>query len=749
MSGSPDSARPSIAKVIVNLSLDRVFDYLIPPQLLGKVKPGSKVFVPFGGGKPRQAYVLSLSHESARCDLKSIDSLSEEHPSIPDSLLKLGEWISTYYCCSKEHSIRTLLPGAVRSGKIKPKTRVHCYIADIDAAEKLLIESGVRAKAKAAILKQLKLSPGIELDVLLRLAGASRAVLNALVKAGLVSKEDRAFDRDPFEGASVLPDSPRVPTPEQAEALKTILSVMDAPKGGRHVVLLHGVTGSGKTEVYLQAIAHAIERGGEAIVLVPEISLTPQTVHRFRARFGDMVSVLHSGLTDGERYDEWMKVRHGKVKIAVGARSALFAPFERIGLIVVDEEHENSYKQSESPRYNARDVAVMRGRMEGAAVVLGSATPSLESYANAASGKYALAKLSVRAAEGICMPSVTVSDMRLEAREDGKLPFLSKMLVDAMDERLKRGEQSIIFLNRRGFARQLACEACGYVALCPDCSVAYTYHRKRESLSCHLCGAVIPAPKECPSCASDKIRYSGLGTERIESILSSFFKSARIARMDSDTMTRPKLYEQVLSDFGRGRIDILVGTQMIAKGLDFPQVTLVGVVNADQGLYVPDFRAAERTFQLLTQVSGRSGRGGVAGEVIVQTCSPFNVAIQAAVNHDCEAFYSDELMVRKELKYPPFGHLIAVHFNAEDPAMIESFAEGFMKRLRPFIDPETIVSEPAPAPIERIKAKCRYMAIFRGGSMARLRTRLRQEVLHTKRPKGLELNVDVDAMSLL
>ena len=746
----PSQGPVLIARVLVDLSLDKVFDYAIPANLAGRVKPGSKVKVPFGkSAEPRHGYVISISHESAYAKIKQIDSLADEKPQIPPSLLKLGDWMSQYYCCSKEHALRTLLPGAVRSGKVKTKMRIHCYIADVEAAEDFLMKSAKRAKAKASILKELKLSPGIELETLINITKASKAVLNALVKSGLVSKEERAADRDPFAGIKVIADMPKTPNAEQAAALKVIIDTMESPSG-RHVILLHGVTGSGKTEVYLQAISRAIAKGGDAIVLVPEISLTPQTVHRFRARFGDMVSVLHSGLTDGQRHDEWMKVRDGRVRIAVGARSALFAPFEKLALIVVDEEHENSYKQSEAPRYNARDVAVMRGVMEGAAVVLGSATPSLESYSNALSGKYALARMTMRAAEGICMPTILVSDMRLEAKDDGKIPFLSKMLVDAIYERLKRGEQSIIFLNRRGFARQLACDSCGYVAMCPECSVAYTYHRKRETLSCHLCGSVIEAPRQCPTCSSDKIRYSGLGTERIESLLGAFFKSARIARMDSDTMTRPQLYEKVLSDFGRGRIDILVGTQMIAKGLDFPQVTLVGIVNADQGLYIPDFRAAERTFQLLTQVSGRAGRGGVAGEVVVQTCSPFNIAIKAAIEHDWESFYGDELLVRKELKYPPFGHLIAVHFNGEDPTMIESYASGFMTRIASALDKETVVSEPVPAPIERIKGKCRYIAIFRGGNMTKLRQRLREELLRGhKRPKGLELQIDVDAMSLM
>ena len=374
------------------------------------------------------------------------------------------------------------------------------------------------------------------------------------------------------------------------------------------MLLLHGVTNSGKTEVYLQAIGEALELGRSAIVLVPEISLTPQTVRRFRARFGDRLSVLHSRLTDRERFDEWTRIREGEVQIAVGARSALFAPFSNLGLIIVDEEHESSYKQSEAPRYSARDVAVMRGKLENAVVILGSATPSAESAYNARTGKFLLARMASQVDNKLA-PHIRIVDQRLDGEmQPGKSSFFSSELVEAVFDRLRRGEQSILFLNRRGYARVMICEACGFEAHCPDCSVPYTYSRQRETLSCHLCGGVIPAYVECPQCRSPKIRYAGLGTEKIELVAQSVFRGARIARMDSDTMRGADDYESVLEQFRRGELDILIGTQMIAKGLHFPNVTLVGIINADLGLAMPDFRAPERTFHLIPPVADAQSR---------------------------------------------------------------------------------------------------------------------------------------------
>ena len=741
--------KPLITKVIVNLSLDRSFDYILPESLKNKIHPGSQVVIPFGRSS-RNGYVLDIvDHSSYPVEkLKEITELRDKHPRVNESLIKLGEWMSKYYCCSREQAVRALLPGVVRSGKQKKKKIDTFYLkcSPVEAQE-FIFKHEKRSHAKIAIIKVLLHHHGLTREKLLKEAGVSSGALTALVKNGLVEKVDKEIARDPFAGVNIVKTMPQTPTPEQQIALCKIYEMLDG-KTKQHTLLLHGVTGSGKTEVYLQAIDKTLKKGMEAIVLVPEISLTPQTTKRFRSRFGDMVSVLHSALSDGERYDEWMKIHEGKVRIVVGARSALFAPFRKLGLIVVDEEHENSYKQDEAPRYHARDVAVMRGFIEKASVILGSATPSLESANNAKNGKYLLANLTKRV-DDFLMPEMCVVDMRDEAIETGGGKIFSRELTADIHDRLRKGEQTIIFLNRRGFATQMICQKCGFVARCSECSIAYTYHRKRECLTCHLCGAIFQAPRQCPGCKSDEIRYTGLGTEKIESAAKRLFPSASITRMDSDTMTRKNSYEKTLGEFRSGRVDILVGTQMIAKGLHFPNVTLVGIIYADLSLHIPDFRSQERTFQLLTQVSGRAGRGEISGKVVVQTYTPFNPAIQFAVNHDYESFFDDEMKIRNTLSFPPAGHLIAVHFRGEDSSEVANYAENFAKKIEPCIHKEIFVSGPAPSPVERIKGKFRYQIIYRGYKMMNLRKQLRHYVLHEKCPKNVSLYIDVDAVNMM
>ena len=739
------------ARVIIDLSLDKGFDYNIPSHLADDIRVGTQVVVPFGRSL-RRGYVLLIGEDrdSGFPDRKDIDSICGRHSYIPEPLVKLGRWMADYYCCSREQAIRTLLPRAVRSGKVQHRTIKFFSLTDVAAAEQYIMERGEKKRyaVRVAILKTLLLNKESTADALLALSeGGSDAILNSMVKENLLAVEKKIHRRDPFGEVEILPSAALEPTSEQRAALDLIRRMTDSGEGP-HTLLLFGVTGSGKTEVYLQAIARAIEQGKEAIVLVPEISLTPQTVRRFRARFGNLVSVLHSALTEGERFDEWSKVNDGLVKIVVGARSALFAPFRNLGLIIVDEEHESSYKQDEAPRYHARDVAVMRGLMEKAVVILGSATPSFESYTNALNGKYALAELKQRA-ENCVMPVMTVIDNRIGTRDEGKSSLLSKMLVNAVNLRLSLGEQTILFMNRRGYARQMMCEMCGYIAECNDCSIAYTYHRKKQILSCHLCGNVIPAHEVCPKCAAPEIRYSGVGTERVEATARALFRDARIVRMDSDTMRKSSDYDEVLDRFKRGEIDILIGTQMIAKGLHFPNVTLVGILNADQGLFIPDFRAGEKTFQLITQVAGRAGRGEVPGEVIVQSFNPEHDAIKFAVNYDFTSFYEYDMEVRTVLKYPPEGHLIAVHFRSESLEDAAQCALQFHDALRPLEHPDMLMTEPAPAPIERIKGKYRYQILIRGHRLRQLREHLRQLVLHGQRPNNVDVYIDVDAQSTM
>jgi primosomal protein N' (replication factor Y) (superfamily II helicase) len=543
--------------------------------------------------------------------------------------------------------------------------------------------------------------------------------------------------------------------------------------------LLHGVTGSGKTEVYLQAIAHALEQGKGAIVLVPEISLTPQTVERFKARFSSgkwqtLVAVLHSHLSAGERHDEWHKIRQGRARIVIGARSAIFAPVEPLGLIVVDEEHEHTYKQEEAPRYHARDVAVMRGQMENAVVVLGSATPSLESFYNCQRGKFALLELPERV-DDQKMPRVRVVDMRQAAAKEKGPPVLSPQLKEAIHQRLERGEQTILFLNRRGYSTSLQCPKCGFVAQCPNCSLALTYHRIEQKLSCHICGHNEKVPSVCPDqkCRNPAIRFAGTGTQRVEDVLAKLFPNARVKRMDADAMKRKDDYRRILGDFRTGKIDILVGTQMIAKGLHFPNVTLVGIIYADLALHQPDFRAGERTFQLLTQVAGRAGRGDVEGEVFVQAFAPFHPAIQFARRHDFNGFFEQELEFRRQLSYPPFSRVALLTLKGRNEDKVKFSAEHLKRELeknltkncdvQPVAESDRatgstphaqnvfqdlVISGPAPAPLLRAEQFYRHQIMLRTGAMSKLSRTLAGIIGTLALPDDVTLTADIDPVNL-
>ena len=596
------------------------------------------------------------------------------------------------------------------------------------------------------IIEILKIHGSMTLSELKERAECSDSPIRTLEKNGWIKIESSTIHRDPHAGMTLLRTQPFALMKEQQTALDQMKAALDREKPG--VILLHGVTGSGKTEVYLQAIQYALDQGKGAIVLVPEISLTPQTVDRFRSRFGDCVAVLHSSLSEGERHDEWHRIRNGEASIAIGARSALFAPVENPGLIVVDEEHEPTYKQDESPRYNARDVAVMRGHLENCCVVLGSATPSMESFSNVRAGRYELAEMKQRV-DDRSMPFMRVVDMRIEAENEGQPHIFSRDLVQAIYDRLNCREQVILFLNRRGFSSSLQCEQCGYVAECSECSISMTYHKRAHKLMCHICGAEEKVPNACPDCHDPDFKYAGMGTERIEEILEKLCPNARVARMDSDTMRKKDSYRRVLDDFRVGKIDILLGTQMIAKGLDFPNVTLVGVLYADMSLHVPDFRAGERTFQLLTQVAGRAGRGEKAGEVIVQAYSPHHPAIQAARSLDYDGFCSQDLEFRKELGYPPFSHLVLLTFKGKEEADVMNAADGFFARLEPVLPDSVTHSPPMPAPLARAKGVYRYHITLRCEHTIKMTRPIRHIWNSFKMPKGVSLSIDVDAVSLM
>jgi primosomal protein N' (replication factor Y) len=591
-----------------------------------------------------------------------------------------------------------------------------------------------RARRQREAYELLEASGGAaELTRFLSDAGLSRSVVSGLETKGLVGLEDEEVARDPFENQPVEPPPSLTPTAAQEAALGALKAALDDP--GAKPFLLQGVTGSGKTLVYVELLRAALKLGRSAVVLVPEISLTPQTVSRFRAHFGDQVAVLHSGLSDGERYDAWRRLRSGERRIAVGARSALFAPLRDLGVVVVDEEHDGSYKQSEAPRYQARDLAVMRARANGAVCVLGSATPSLETWHNARSGKFSHLKLPERVG-GARLPEVRVLDLRAgrkQRQERGTLSargsgVLSRELVGAVDVRLEKNEQVILLLNRRGYSSFVQCRECGDVEQCANCSISLTYHRVTQRIVCHHCRYEEPAPSRCGQCGSRDLSFRGLGTEQVERVAAETFPHARIARMDVDTTSGKWAHQRILDSVQRGDVDILLGTQMIAKGLDFPRVTLVGVINADVGIHLPDFRASERTFQLLSQVAGRAGRGPLGGEVLIQTSLPEHYAVRSAVAHDFEGFAARELSERENPLYPPHVRLLNVVVSGPDQKAVARAAEQAAGWLRRRLEGESRrrggrgaeLVGPAPAPIEKLHGRWRWHFLLRSPSPSEL-----------------------------
>jgi primosomal protein N' (replication factor Y) len=610
-----------------------------------------------------------------------------------------------------------------------------------------------RAPLQAGALRALaQAGEPVSVADLARTTDASHAVVRALEKKGFVLVEMERLERDPFRNEEFVASPPLTLNPEQGEVFARVYASLvpvtegaPAPKP----LLLHGVTGSGKTEIYLQAIQLVLQQGRSAIMLVPEISLTPQTVERFKSRFAAQqqeVAVLHSHLSEGERHDQWHRIRSGRAKIVIGARSAVFAPLENLGLIVVDEEHEPSYKQEESPRYHGRDIAVLRGSMERCAVLLGSATPSLESFHNVKQGKYELLQIRQRV-DDKKMPFIRIMDMRNESKKQGGI--ISSRLMTALEQRLAKREQSILFLNRRGFSTSLLCEKCGHVCSCPNCSVSLTFHKAANRIVCHICGHLALAPSKCPECKDPGIRHQGTGTERVEEVVQKLFPKAVVKRLDADVLQRKEAFRETLSAFRTGKIDVLVGTQMIAKGLHFPNVTLVGIINADMGLHIPDFRAGERTFQLLTQVAGRAGRGDVEGEVFVQSYTPFSPSIQFARHHDFEGFWDQEISFRKEWDYPPFTHMILISVRSPHQARGELSAQTLARRIAEEAPAGLFIGEPAPAPLEKSHGEFRFQLVLRTRAVQRLSRHLRGVLDKLKFPEDVRVSVDVDAYQLL
>lgn len=738
-----------IARIATSTALDRLFDYLVPAELEAELQPGMRVVVPFGR-RPVEGFVLELLDKSDidASKLKPVQRILLGGGSLPPELVPLARWMAGYYLAPIETTLLAFLPAPVRNAA--ETRRRERLVVELVPPSRIPPDAPPLTRRQQEVLRYAERSGGGFLSGLCEEWHATPALFRALERAGRVRIVSREETRDPVRSATLVPTHPLPLSACQRAALDLILGQTAAP--APRPVLLFGVTASGKTEVYLQAIAAVLARGQGAIVLVPEIALTPQTIQRFAARFGACVAVLHSALSDGERRDEWNRIRSGEARVVVGPRSAVLAPVSDLGILIVDEEHEPSYKQEDAPRYHARDVAVMRGHLQRCCVVLGSATPSLESWRNAQEGKYLLAEMRERI-PGAVPPATLVVDTRpaaestlLGEKQGGGL--FSRDLVEAVRRRLAAGEQVMLFLNRRGYSTSLRCPKCDHVETCESCGLAMTYHIDEDILRCHLCGTFREPPRVCPSCQNRDLARRGIGTQRVEDIAKRLFPSAKIERMDADVTSRRHSHEEILARFRARKIDILVGTQMIAKGLDFPNVTLVGILNADAGLFIPDFRASERTFQLVAQMAGRAGRGDLPGTVLVQTRSPGHPAIDFARTENYPAFAEGELLERKEAGFPPYSRLVCITFRGPDADATESFGRLFAASLRAAAKGFD-VPDVYPSPLAQVRDEYRFQLLLTATPpISPLLGLLRGALAALEPPRGIRIAVDVDAMSL-
>ncbi len=762
-----------LIEVALPLPMPRTFTYR---HAGGTIEPGTRVQVPFG---PRRlvGWAMGPADGEPGGRLRDVIRVLEDRPSADAALLRLARWTADYYLSSVGLVLRTALPNPMADAARDPaKTRRVLRLTRELPSLTLREQVFGRAARQRECFEFVEAAGGAAPVAQLRERGFSYSVINGLVERAVARLEDEVVHRDPFSDIPLddapLPDL----TPAQQAALAPLQA---AARGDGGTFLLRGVTGSGKTRVYIELLRQVLDSGRGAIVLVPEIALTPQTVARFRSRFGDDVAVLHSALSEGERYDAWRMLRDGERRIAVGARSAIFAPVRDLGAIVLDEEHEGTYKQGEAPRYHAREVAIIRARHAGAVCLLGSATPALESWANVQRGKFTLLELPERV-EGRPLPRVEVVDLRRRnpgasaragARATPAVPttstttttksaspngpmVISEPLEAGIRRRLERREQTILLLNRRGYASFVQCRDCGHVWQCGRCNVSLTYHRTRRRLICHYCFHEESPPTRCTACRSEMLSFRGLGTEQVERIVAETFPTARIARMDVDTTSGKWAHHEILGRVERGELDILLGTQMIAKGLDFPNVTLVGVVNADVGMNLPDFRAGERTFQLLTQVAGRAGRGGRLGEVLIQTALPGHYAIRCALEHDYLGFAERELEERREPAYPPFARMANVVVSGADEGSVQEEAERLagwtLDAIRARELGAVSLLGPAPCAIDRIRDRWRWHLLLRSRSARQLGAICR--LLYSEHATGtaqVRVTIDRDPVALL
>jgi primosomal protein N' (replication factor Y) (superfamily II helicase) len=737
------SLMSEIASVVVENGPVAPLDYAIPKEMV-PIRPGSLVIVTLRG-KRRKGVVVELRQESPHRNLLPLIEVEPADKEMSQELWALACWISDYYMAPLPAVLRSMQPPTVRKGSAEPvQLKVRCGKGKEEIHQHCLELLG-KAPAQAKVLEVLLQNfPGLLLTELLEKAGVSRSVVRSLAEKGILQLEKIAVDRSPLRDQEYFPTLPKPLNPDQQTALDQILSTQ-----GFGVHLLLGVTGSGKTEVYLQAIAHMLQREKGALMLVPEIALTTQMVERFRSRFQSRVALLHHRLRDGERLAEWQRIRKGAASVVIGARSAIFSPLPNLGLIIVDEEHESSYKQTDAlPRYQARDVAVMRGKFCQVPVVLGSATPSLESYWNAQKGKYRLSCLPGRV-DRCRMPSVRIVDMKEEYEKAKRFTLLSDPLVAGLKSRYAQGEQALLFLNRRGYAAMQWCCRCQQALQCKNCTLSLTFHRGPNILACHLCGYTIsPPPKVCPTCQQpDSVKFRGAGTEQVERLLHALLPELRVLRVDADTTRHQGSLEEKMRHFRTGRADVLLGTQMIAKGLHFPAVTLVGVLNSDLSLSIPDFRSCEQVFQLLTQVAGRAGRGERAGEVIIQTSMPSHPIIALAAAQDFAQFYAREIQGRERFGFPPCSHLIKLTLDAAEPTAAERAAADLAHRLSRHLQPPHRALPAAEAGHAKIKGRYRFQVLLQGPSVYHMNQQISAVLTAHPLPKEVRLAIDVDPAS--
>ncbi|MGB3160410.1 MAG: primosomal protein N' [Carnobacterium sp.] len=802
----------SIAKVIVDvptMQTNKPYDYLIPTEFDEQIMPGMRVEVPFGqGARKVQGFVVEITQTSSfEGNLKAIANLMDLTAVLNHELLLLGREMAEWTFSFRITCYQTMLPAMLRAkyekkvkiideipadlagelfkgrneltwdeatergllpqllnlkkkelveltyvvknqAKTKKRRMIHSNLT-FQQLEEEIIGLGKRAPKQSQLLKQLQLlnNKPISTSKMTKKYGVSSAILREAENKKWLTFFEEEIYRDPFKNKEFKKTEPFSLNDSQEKALTPIIKAVKEHE--KEVFLLKGVTGSGKTEIYLQTIAETLKNGQSALMLVPEIALTPQMVNSFKGRFGESVAVLHSGLSIGEKYDEWRKIERQEAKVVVGARSSIFAPVTNIGVIIIDEEHEGTYKQDENPRYHAKDIAIWRANYHNCPVILGSATPSLESRARAHKKVYTLLELPERVNKKD-LPEVEIVDMREEVKNGNRSNF-STLLLEKIRDRMAKKEQIVLLLNRRGYSSFVMCRDCGFVLPCPNCDISLTLHMDTKTMKCHYCGHEEGIPRICPSCNGHKIRYYGTGTQKIEEELKDIIPEARVIRMDVDTTRKKGAHEKLLSAFGNKEADILLGTQMIAKGLDFPNITLAGVLNADTGLGLPDFRASERTFQLLTQVSGRAGRADLTGEVIVQTFNPEHYSIQLAKKHDYDAFYQKEMLLRHRGNYPPFYFTILITTSHVEELMASKKMLEIVESIRPNLKPETILLGPTPKAVARVNNRYYYQTIIKYKQEPSLFPQL-QELLNQSQKemaKGLQIAIDSEPMHFI